>query len=297
MTQDRNRKKRNAFPDANDLGKPLEGWRHTLYTVIFEADTKIGKLFDLILIIAILLSLAVIMADSVEDLSSRYGHVFRILEWTFTGLFTLEYLLRLICVKHRWRYALSFYGIVDLLAVAPTYAALLFPNMAFLIGVRALRLLRVFRVFKLAAFVDEYVMLGRALRASARKILVFLSVVLSIVLVMGTIMYVVEGPTRGFISIPAGVYWAITTLSTVGFGDITPQTGLGRFLASVMMLLGWGVLAVPTGIVTLELGLAQKAMRKDVTTRTCHECLKEGLDADANFCKKCGAKLSEYQND
>lgn len=268
-----------------------------LYTIIFEADTKLGKLFDLILIVVILLSLAVIMADSVESLSNRYGKLFQVLEWTFTGLFTLEYIVRLICVRYRWRYVFSFYGIVDLLAILPTYAALLMPNLAFLIGVRTLRLLRVFRIFKLAAFVDEYVLLGRALRASARKILVFLSVVLTIVLVMGTVMYVVEGPAMGFSSIPAAVYWSITTLSTVGFGDITPQTGLGRFIASVMMLLGWGILAVPTGILTLELGLAQKAMSTPVTTRTCPECLTEGLSADANYCKKCGAKLPEYQKD
>ena len=295
MATDNRKRNAGAFPEIEDLGKPPEGWRQTLYTIIFEADTKAGKRFDLLLITLILLSLIVIMADSVEALSNRYGSLFQLLEWTFTGLFTIEYVLRLVCVRNRWRYALSFYGIVDLLAIAPTYAALFMPELAFLIGVRTLRLLRIFRVFKLAAFVDEYMMLGRALRASARKILVFLSVVLSIVLVMGTIMYVVEGPALGFTSIPAAVYWAITTLSTVGFGDITPQTGLGRFIASIMMLLGWGVLAVPTGIVTLELGLAQNAMRKYVTTRTCQECLTEGLDADANYCKKCGAKLPDYQ--
>lgn len=279
---------------ADDFGKPLAGWRQSLYVIIFEADTKTGKRFDLILIVAILLSLAVIMAASVQNLENRYGFLFHVLEWTFTVVFTIEYVLRLICVRKPWRYALSFYGIVDLLAIVPTYAAVLVPNLSFLIGVRTLRLLRIFRVFKLVAFVDEYVMLGRALRASTRKILVFLSVVLAIVLVMGTIMYVVEGPTEGFTSIPAAVYWSITTLSTVGFGDITPQTGLGRFIASVMMLLGWGVLAVPTGIVTMELGQAQNMMRQRVTTRTCPECLTEGLDADANYCKACGVKLPDY---
>ena len=289
-----------SLPDrspTHPFGKPPRGWREKLYTIIFEADTKAGKQFDTILIVAILLSLVVIMADSVESLSTQYGTLFHALEWTFTGLFTIEYILRLICVRQRWRYALSFYGIVDFLAIAPTYAALLMPDLAFLLGVRTLRLLRIFRVFKLVRFVDEYVLLGRALRASARKIMVFLSVVLAIVLVMGTIMYVIEGPARGFSSIPTAVYWAITTLSTVGFGDITPQTGLGRFIASLMMLLGWGVLAVPTGIVTLELGLAQRAMRQQVTTRTCPECLTEGLGADAIYCKKCGAKLPEYQTE
>ncbi|MBV6273707.1 ion transporter [Alcaligenaceae bacterium CGII-47] len=297
MIQDNRPKRSRPVRAIEDFGKPSQGWRYSLYVIIFEADTKAGKRFDMILIIAIILSLMVIMAASVESLSSQYDALFQIFEWIFTLLFTVEYVIRLICVQNRWRYALSFYGLVDLLAIAPTYAALLMPSLTFLIGVRVLRLLRIFRVFKLVAFVDEYVMLGRALRASARKILVFLSVVLSIVLVMGTIMYVVEGPAVGFTSIPASVYWAITTLSTVGFGDITPQTGLGRFIASVMMLLGWGVLAVPTGIVTLELSAAQSAMRIPVTTRTCHECLTEGLDADANYCKACGVKLPEYQRD
>lgn len=297
MLKNNRQKQAAAHPGVEDFGKPLEGWRQSLYVIIFEADTKAGKLFDLILIVAIVLSLVVIMAASVESLSIRYGPLFQALEWMFTVLFTIEYVLRLICVRKPWRYALSFYGIVDLLAIAPTYAALLIPNLSLLIGVRTLRLLRIFRVFKLVAFVDEYVMLGRALRASTRKILVFLSVVLAIVLVMGTIMYVVEGPAVGFTSIPAAVYWSITTLSTVGFGDITPQTGLGRFIASVMMLLGWGVLAVPTGIVTLELGQAQNMMRQHVTTRTCPECLVEGLDADANYCKACGVKLPPYMKD
>lgn len=252
MVKDNQREKFGVRSVIEDFGKPPQGWRQSLYVIIFEADTKAGKQFDLILIIAIVLSLMVIMAASVESLSSQYEPLFQALEWTFTVLFTIEYVLRLVCVRNRWRYALSFYGIVDLLAIVPTYAALLIPNLTFLIGVRTLRLLRIFRVFKLTAFVDEYVMLGRAVRASTRKILVFLSVVLSVVLVMGTIMYVVEGPAVGFTSIPVSVYWAITTLSTVGFGDITPQTGLGRFIASIMMLLGWGVLAVPTGIVTLE---------------------------------------------
>ena len=288
-----------ADPASTDLGKPLQGWRLTLYTVIFEADTRAGRRFDQGLILAIVLSLVVIMADSVESLAVRYGSAFAVAEWCFTVVFTLEYLARLACVRHPWRYARSFYGVIDLLAVLPTYAAVFFPELSLLIGVRALRLLRVFRVFKLTRFVNEYVMLGRALRASARKILVFLSVVLLIVVVMGTIMYVVEGPASGFHSIPLAVYWAITTLSTVGFGDITPQTGLGRFVASIMMLLGWGVLAVPTGIVTVEMTLAQQAAsrRRPVTTRTCHECLSEGHDVDARFCKRCGAGLPPYHHE
>ncbi len=287
-----------AYPGADELGKPLAGWRLKLYTIIFEADTVSGRRFDKLLIALILLSLLVIMADSVESLSNRYGAWFWRIEWAFTLAFTLEYVLRLSCVRHPLRYARSFYGVIDLLAVLPTYAALLFPELSLLIGVRALRLLRIFRVFKLTRFVGEYVLLGRALRASARKILVFLSTVLLIVVVMGTVMYVVEGPANGFTSIPTSVYWAISTLATVGFGDITPHTGLGRFIASIMMLLGWGVLAVPTGIVTMEMTMAQQAeARRTVTTRTCHECLTEGHDIDAKYCKRCGAKLPPYQHD
>lgn len=280
---------------ADTLGKPQDGWRLKLYTIIFEADTVAGRRFDQALIAAILLSLVVIMADSVDAIALRHGRLLQGLEWVFTALFTVEYVARLICVKRRWRYVRSFYGIVDLLAVLPTYAALLLPQFSFLIVIRTLRLMRVFRVFKLTRYVDEYVMLGQALRASARKILVFLSVVLMVVLVMGTLMYLVEGPERGFTSIPTSAYWAISTLATVGFGDIAPQTGLGRFIASCMMLLGWGVLAVPTGIVTVEMTLASRARDKQVTTRTCHHCLVEGHAPDANYCYRCGERLPDYQ--
>lgn len=286
-----------GYPGYEALGKPNQGWRLKLYTIVFEADTLAGRRFDQMLIGLILLSLVVIMADSVESLSARYGNFFSVLEWCFTVLFTVEYLVRLVCVRHPLRYATSFFGLIDLLAVLPTYAAYFFPELAFLIGVRTFRLLRIFRVFKLTLFVHEYVMLARALRASARKIFVFLSVVLMVVLVMGTIMYVVEGPANGFDNIPVAVYWAITTLATVGFGDIVPHTAVGRFIASIMMLLGWGVLAVPTGIVTMEMTLAQRAMTRPVTTRTCHECLTEGHEIDARYCKQCGARLPAWQNE
>lgn len=281
---------------AEDLGKPLSGWRLKLYTIIFEADTTAGRRFDQFLIAMILLSLVVIVLDSVDSISQRHGLLLQGLEWGFTFLFTIEYAARLLCVHRKWRYVRSFYGIVDLLAILPTYAALFFPQLSFLIAIRTLRLMRVFRVFKLARYVDEYVMLGQALRASSRKILVFLSVVLMVVLVMGTLMFIVEGPANGFTNIPTSAYWAISTLATVGFGDITPQTGLGRFIASFMMLLGWGVLAVPTGIVTVEMTLANRH-RERVTTRTCHQCLTEGHAATANFCYHCGAKLPEYRSD
>lgn len=275
------------------LGKPLDGWRLRAYTIIFEADTRAGRAFDQWLIAAILVSVGVVALDSVNTIGRRFGSVFDVLEWGFTLLFTLEYIARLLCVRHPMRYALSFYGVIDLLSLLPTYVALLVPEVSALIDVRVLRLLRVFRVFKLTAYVAEYQSLARALTASRRKISVFLSAVLMIVLVMGTLMYVVEGPDNGFTSIPTGVYWAVTTMTTVGFGDITPKTDLGRFIASCMMLLGWGTLAVPTGIVTSEMA-ALRGVVTSATTRTCHECLTEGHAPDARYCMHCGAHLPEY---
>ena len=229
----------------------LDGWRLRLYTVIFEADTRAGRWFDIGLIVAILLSVLVVIADSVQSLQQHHGELFQWLEWGFTLLFTAEYLLRLACVPHPWRYARSFFGIVDLLSVLPTYIALLFPETQALIDVRVLRLIRIFRVFKLTAYMSEYHALGYALKASVRKILVFLSVVLMIVLVMGTLMYVIEGPENGFHNIPTGVYWAITTMTTVGFGDITPKTDLGRLLASAMMSTMSGTISGSAFISTL----------------------------------------------
>ncbi len=278
--------------EDHSLGKPLSGWRLRLYTIIFEADTRAGRLFDQWLIVIILASVVAVVVDSVQGVGDNYRLWFAVAEWVFTVAFTLEYLARLACVRHPWRYALSFYGVIDLLALLPTYIALLVPEVHALIDVRVLRLLRVFRIFKLTAYVAEYQALGRALAASRRKIMVFLSAVLMIVLVMGTLMYVVEGPANGFTSIPSAVYWAVTTMTTVGFGDITPKTDLGRFIASCMMLLGWGTLAVPTGIVTAEM-TARRAL-EPTTTRTCHECLTEGHAPDARYCLHCGAHLPAY---
>lgn len=276
--------------------KPLAGWRLRWYTVIFEADTRAGRLFDQTLIGIILLSIGVVMADSVESINRAYGPVFSLLEWIFTLLFTAEYIARLMCTRRPLRYASSFFGIIDLLAVLPTYLALFVPGLHALVDVRVLRLMRVFRIFKLTAYVAEYQSLGRALAASGRKILVFLSAVLMMVLVMGTVMYVVEGRANGFTSIPTSVYWAISTVTTVGFGDITPKTDLGRLISSFMMLLGWGILAVPTGIVTAEMALQRRMqLPHEPTTRTCHECLTEGHAPDANYCYHCGARLPPYQ--
>lgn len=284
-----------ASPEAQRLGRPLSGWRLKAYTIIFEADTRAGRAFDLGLIALVLFSVLVVMLESVAAIDARFGELFNVVEYLLTAIFTLEYLLRLACVRHPWRYARSFYGVVDLLAVLPTYLALLVPELYALVDVRVLRLLRVFRVLKLSAYVAEYAMLAQALRASARKIQVFISVVLMVVVIMGTVMYVVEGPANGFTSIPASIYWAITTMTTVGFGDITPKTDLGRAIASCMMLLGWGVLAVPTGIVTAEMTAARRD--RPATTRSCHACLSEGHLPEARFCRDCGAALPPYQRE
>ena len=244
-----------AMSSATDsrFDKPTHGWRRTLFTVIFEADTRAGLWFDLALIAVIVTSVLVVILDSVQPIREQWRPLFNVLEWVFTILFTLEYLARLSCVNKPLRYATSFYGVIDLLALLPTFLVAFAPEMAYLIDVRILRLLRVFRIFKLSRYSVEYRALVMAVASSRRKITVFVGFVMLVVLVMGTLMYVVEGPQHGFTSIPVAIYWAISTMATVGFGDLVPKTDLGRAIASVMMLLGWGVLAVPTGIVTAEM--------------------------------------------
>jgi voltage-gated potassium channel len=278
-----------------DYGRPLTGWRLRLYTVIFEADTRAGRAFDLTLIACVVASVGVVMLDSMATVHARHAAVLNALEWAFTLLFSIEYLARLACVRHPSRYARSAFGIIDLLAVLPTYLAVLVPGLNALLDVRVLRLLRVFRILKMGAYVAEFGALGQALAASRRKILVFMSFVMLVVVIMGTLMYVVEGPENGYTSIPVGVYWAITTMTTVGFGDIAPKTDFGRVLASLMMLLGWGTLAVPTGIVSAEF-TAQRTLRP-LTTRTCHACLSEGHLPSARFCRDCGAPLPPWQTE
>jgi voltage-gated potassium channel len=274
------------------FGRPPGGWRLRLYQLIFESDTRAGRTFDLVLIWLILISVAVVMVDSFATLHERWGPILAALEWTFTVIFTIEYIARLSCVTRPARYARSGLGIIDLIAFLPTWAALFFPGLHALLDVRLLRLLRLFRILKLAEYVEEYGALGRALMASRRKILVFLSFVLLVVVIMGTVMYVVEGPANGFTNVPVSVYWAISTMTTVGFGDITPKTGLGRFIASLMMLIGWGTLAVPTGIVSAEF----TALRFGGTTfgrdRACKGCGSYGHAPTARFCQDCGASLA-----
>jgi voltage-gated potassium channel len=275
---------------ATAFGKPPAGFRRRLYNVIFEADTRAGRNFDIALVIAILLSILVVVLDSVPAFHAGHSRTMNGLELGVTLLFTAEYVARLSCVRHPLRYATSFFGIIDLLTILPAYFSLFVPEASALLDIRILRLLRVFRIFKLTLYINEYTMLGGALRASGRKILVFLSVVLMAVLILGTVMYVVEGPKHGYTSIPVAMYWAIVTMTTVGYGDITPQTGLGKAIASFMMLLGWGILAVPTGIVTAEMTSARMGnLRRQ--PRACPACESEGHEAAARFCKDCGSEL------
>ncbi|MBZ4422114.1 ion transporter [Myxococcus sp. RHST-1-4] len=259
-----------------------------MHEVIFESDTPAGKSFDIALLWAILFSVAAVMMESVAGVRERFGLELRALEWGFTVLFTVEYVLRLIAVRRPLAYALSFFGLVDLLAILPTFLSVFFPGAQSLLVIRAVRMLRVFRVLKLAHLLGEAEVLLTALRASRPKITVFLGGVLSVVVVMGSVMYLVEGEKHGFDNIPRAMYWAIVTMTTVGFGDITPKTVLGQFIASVLMVLGYGVLAVPTGIVSVELAAAT---RHSVDTRACPGCGVQGHDLDARYCKNCGHSL------
>jgi voltage-gated potassium channel len=278
------------------LGRPPDGWRARMFDVIFGNDTPAGRRFDIVLVILILLSILVVILDSVPAIYSQYSGVTSVLEWGFTLLFTVEYIARLVCVQRPVRYARSFYGIIDLVSVLPTYLSLLLPGSQVFLDVRILRLLRVFRIFKLTLYIEEYTRLGEALVASRRKIMVFLSVVLMLILILGTVMYVVEGPDNGFTSIPMSMYWATVTITTVGYGDIVPHTPVGKAIASFMVLLGWGILAVPTGIVSAEM-TSQKMSRHAPRgiPRQCGACGSGDHDPRAHFCKDCGAPLAPAQ--
>ncbi len=268
---------------------PRTGWRERLRIIIFEADTPGGKAFDVALIVCILLSVLAVTLDSVEAIRARHGVLLLALEWAFTILFTVEYALRLVSARQPLRYARSFFGLVDILAILPTYLSLFFAGSQYLLVVRILRVLRVFRVLKIVQYVGEAQLLVRALRASRRKITIFLSFVMTVVVVIGAVMYLIEGADSGFTSIPRGIYWAIVTLTTVGYGDIAPQTPAGQALAALIMILGYGILAVPTGIVTLE--LAEAARVGGAAARSCPACRAQGHDVDARHCKHCGARL------
>ncbi|WP_319506149.1 ion transporter [uncultured Methanolobus sp.] len=272
-------------PDSNN-------WRSRLYDIIFEADTPAGKYFDILLIISILLSVLAVMLDSVRSFRIEHGELLYNIEWFFTILFTIEYSLRLICVKSKLRYSTSLFGIVDLLAIVPTYLSLFLPGSQFLLVIRILRVLRIFRILKLVKYLNEAELLIDALKASSRKITVFLFTVLTLVVILGSLMYLIEGEENGFTSIPISIFWAIVTLTTVGFGDIVPQTSLGRALASVVMIMGYSIIAVPTGIVTAEMSLASMDARDKQRPRIiCDNCGNENNEVDARFCKHCGTKL------
>lgn len=262
--------------------------RDKLYEIIFEADTREGKAFDVALLITILISILLVMLESVQSINQRYHDVLRILEWVITLIFSVEYLLRTAIVKRPLRYIFSFYGIIDFLALVPTYLSLVIAGSQSLIIIRAIRLLRIFRIFKLNRYTTAGNNLSRALRSSREKIFVFLFFIINMIVIVGTMMYLIEGPEHGFVSIPTSIYWAIVTMTTVGYGDISPGTPLGQFLASLVMIAGYAIIAVPTGIVTAEM---MRSPEK-TTTQVCPHCLYDKHDVDAVFCKKCGGKLN-----
>ena len=263
-------------------------WRDNLHTIIFEAETPGGKVFDVLLLISIVLSLMAVILDSVGSIHSAYGDLLIRIEWVFTFLFSIEYVLRVICVKRPSQYIKSFYGIVDLLAVLPTYLAFFVGGTQSFLVIRSIRLLRMFRIFKLARYSSEAEVLVQAIRASRRKITIFIGAGMTIVVIMGSVMHLIEGPQNGFADIPSSMYWAIVTMTTVGYGDVVPQTVLGKMIASAIMILGYGMIAVPTGIVSVELA---HASRLSISTRTCPGCSREGHDLDALCCRFCGERL------
>jgi voltage-gated potassium channel len=268
-------------------------WQRVMYEIIFESDTFAGKAFDVALLINISVSVLVVILESIPNMQVRYGALLTGIEWYFTIIFTVEYLLRLYSVRKAMRYAFSFYGVVDLLAILPTYLSLLVPGAQYFLVIRILRLLRVFRILKMATYTDEAEILGRALWASRRKIGIFLFTVLTLTFILGSAIYVVEGEEGGFSSIPTGIYWTIVTLTTVGYGDFVPSTAMGKFLASIVMLLGYSIIAVPTGIVSVEMAHTARFSR-DIRACTC--CGYHGHEEDAAYCKYCGEALERVED-
>lgn len=270
--------------------------KHRLHVIIQEADTPMGKAFDIILLLAILASVVVVMLDSVASVNQKFSNLFFYLEWTFTIFFTIEYILRIYITTRAFKnYVLSFYGIIDLLAILPTYLGLVVSGTHFMMVIRVFRLIRVFRILKLGRYIGASKVLKESFMNSRHKIAVFLEVIMTIVILMGSIMYIIEGPANGFTSIPRGIYWAIVTLTTVGYGDIAPSTVAGQFIASAIMILGYAIIAVPTGIVTSELNKS-KGKSINLNTQVCENCQWDSHDDDAMFCKKCGASLAIHQN-
>ncbi len=309
-------------PDSDAPSPPAhpspKSWRYRLHEIIFEADTPLGKAFDISLLIAIVLSVVAVMLETVPTINDRYQNALVVAEWIFTGLFTVEYILRLVCVRKPWAYARSFFGVVDLLSILPTYLSLLFPGSQHLLVIRAIRLLRLFRIFKLARYLSEAETLWASLKAAWQKITVFIMTVVIVVVIVGSLMNLIEGtgafnrqpvfaddgspvldadgvqlvedtPTPGFASIPSSMYWAIVTMSTVGYGDITPRTVPGKVLASLLIVVGYSLIIVPTGVLSAE--MASQASRRRLSTQHCPHCSKEGHDDGAVFCKFCGERL------
>lgn len=278
--------------------KRFSPFREHIHEIIFEADTPSGKAFDVALLIAIVGSIIVVMLESIAPLQARFQEVFIVLEWIFTIFFTIEYILRLYCVYKPMKYATSFFGVIDLLAILPAYISFFFPASHYLLVIRSLRLLRIFRIFKLGKFMKEGAIIVDALKQSMAKMTVFVVFVLLMVIVVGSFMYVIEGDIEGteFTSIPESIYWAIVTITTVGYGDISPTTPLGQLLASVLMILGYAVIAVPTGIVSSEL-MASKDEHVFESTQACRYCSREGHDEDAEYCKYCGEILNEEDDE
>jgi voltage-gated potassium channel len=269
--------------------RKYESFQSRLHEIIYESNTAAGKAFDVSLLFLILASIFVVMLDSIERFNKLYGDLFQTLEWIFTIIFTIEYALRLISIKKPLTYIFSFLGIIDLLAIIPSYLSIFFVGAQSLLVFRALRLLRVFRIFKLTHFLSEMQFLGVAIKGSLRKISIFMLIVLMLVIILGSIMYLVENGQNGFSSIPDSIYWAIVTITTVGYGDITPVTTLGKFFASLIMMIGYGIIAVPTGIITTEMAIAARNTAQN--HEVCPRCGKEGHDLDAKFCKRCGEAL------
>ncbi len=274
--------------------KPLAKWREDLGNVIFGVDTFSGRLFDVLLLLAIVLSVVAVMLESVVPIAEEYGLYLHIAEWFFTILFTFEYAARLIVARKPTKYARSFFGLVDLLSILPTYLSLVFSGAQMLLVIRSIRLLRIFRILKLVRFLGEASQLMEALRSSRAKITVFIGGVFILVVVMGSLMYLIEGGDNGFTSIPRSIYWAIVTLTTVGYGDIAPQTVLGQFVASGIMILGYGIIAVPTGIVTSEMTKAKYKVKH--TEVYCPGCNNRDHDKNADYCKICGTSLDRINN-
>jgi len=265
-------------------------WREKLHEVIYEADTQEGKLFDVILLIAILASILLVMLESIKSFDEKYHDFLNISEWIITILFSIEYILRVISIKKPLKYIFSFYGIIDLVATIPKYLSFVLVGSHSLVALRALRLLRVFRILKLARYIGASNKLLVALRASRAKVAVFLFFIVIVCIILGTIMYMVEGEENGFTNIPKSIYWAIVTLTTVGFGDIAPQTPFGQLIASIIMILGYGIIAIPTGIVTSE--MTKNNLKTDTNTQSCPNCLKENHKENAVFCYDCGSKIN-----